>query len=118
MTDQEWEIFAPFLAPPSVQGGRPPSDHRRVLDGIFWIVRTGAPWRELPAEFGKWNSVWRQFRRWCRSGIWGLLVQALADGGGEVNLLQMMDSTIVRDTSLRRRRKGDPPTARRRAMVE
>jgi transposase len=58
-------FFAPFLNVPGPQGGRLPSNHRRVLDGIFWILRTGSPWRDLPDEFGRWNSVWRQFRRWC-----------------------------------------------------
>jgi transposase len=41
-----------------------------VLDGVFWITRTGAPWRDLPEVFGNWNSIWRQFRRWCGSGVW------------------------------------------------
>jgi transposase len=66
------------------------------LDGILWICRTGAPWRDLPAVFGKWNFVWKQFRRWCESGAWDLLLQALADSGGALDMLQMIDSTIVR----------------------
>jgi len=96
MTDDEWAIFEPFLMTPSAQGGRPPRDHRRVLDGVLWIARTGAPWRDLPEEFGNWNSVWRQFRRWCESGVWDVLLQALADSGGAADLLQMLDSTIIR----------------------
>jgi transposase len=96
MTDDEWAIFEPFLTTPSPQGGRPPSNHRRVLDGILWIARTGAPWRDLPAEFGNWNSVWRQFRRWCLTGVWDILLQALVDSGGDVDALQMIDSTTVR----------------------
>jgi transposase len=96
MADDEWAIFAPFLTTPSSQGGRPPKHHRRTLDGILWIARTGAPWRDLPAEFGNWNSVWRQFRRWCESGIWDLLLQALADSGGALEMLQMIDSTTIR----------------------
>jgi len=59
-------------------------------------LRTGAPWRDLPAEFGNWNSVWRQFRRWCESGLWDLLLQALADSGGELDMVQMIDSTTIR----------------------
>ena len=96
MTDQEWEFFRPFLTGTSEQGGRPPGDHRRVLGGIFWIARTGAPWRDLPEEFGNWNSVWRQFRRWSASGLWDVLLQALADSGGDAETLQMIDSTVVR----------------------
>ena len=96
MTDEEWAFFEPFLAGRSEQGGRPPRDHRRVLDAVFWIARTGAPWRDLPEEFGNWNSVWRQFRRWSVSGVWDVLLQALADTGGGVEALQMIDSTIIR----------------------
>jgi transposase len=96
MTDEEWEIIAPFLTTPSSRGGRPPANHRRVLDGALWICRTGAPWRDLPEAFGNWNSVWRQFRRWSLSGIWDLVLQALADSGGELDMLQMIDSTTVR----------------------
>ncbi len=96
MTDEEWALFAPFLTTPSSRGGRPPKNHRRRLDGILWICRTGAPWRDLPAAFGKWNSVWKQFRRWCESGFWDLLLQALADSGSALDMLQMIDSTIVR----------------------
>jgi transposase len=96
MTDEEWEIVEPFLAPPLSRGGRPPSNHRRTLDGILWICRTGAPWRDLPEQFGNWNSVWRQFRRWCQSGVWDILLQALADSGGDLDMLQMIDSTTVR----------------------
>ena len=96
MTDEEWAIFAPLLTTPCSRGGRPPKNHRHRLDGILWICRTGAPWRDLPAVFGKWNSVWKQFRRWCESGAWDLLLQALADSGGALDMLQMIDSTIVR----------------------
>jgi transposase len=96
MTDEEWVFFEPFLVGKSALGGRPPADHRRVLDGIFWIARTGAPWRDLPSEFGNWNSVWRQFRRWTEADLWDVLLQALADSGGDADALQMIDSTIVR----------------------
>lgn len=72
LTDAEWAIFAPFLTEQSARGGRPPKDHRRTLDGIFWITRTGAPWRDLPEELGKWNSVHRQFRRVTNRRLYAL----------------------------------------------
>ncbi len=96
MSDEEWRLFEPFVAASSPQGGRPANNHRRVLDAIFWIARTGAPWRDLPAEFGNWNSVWRQFRRWSQSGIWDVMLQGFSDGGGDADLLQMIDSTTIR----------------------
>ncbi|CAF9942748.1 hypothetical protein IMSHALPRED_004610 [Imshaugia aleurites] len=57
MNDDEWAIFAPFVTSNRSRGGRPPRDHRLTLDGIFWITRIGAQWRDLPDEFGVWNSV-------------------------------------------------------------
>jgi transposase len=56
-------------------GGRPPHNHRRVLDAVFWLMQTGAPWRDLPEEFGNWNSIFRQFRRWADGGV---ILEALA----------------------------------------
>ncbi len=93
MSDDEWALFAPFL---TCSTGRPPAAHRRVLDGVFWITRTGAGWRDLPAEFGTWNSVWKQFRQWARSGVFDTMLQAFAGSGGDADLLQMIDSTVVR----------------------
>ena len=70
--------------------------HRLVLDGIFWIARTGSPWRDLPEEFGKWSSVYRQFRRWTLAGLWEGILEALNESGLVPDALQMIDSTVVR----------------------
>jgi transposase len=96
LTDEEWAFFEPFVVETGPFRGRPPGGHRRVLDAIFWVARTGIPWRDLPPELGNWNSVHRQYRRWTTSGLWDVLLQALADGGGDADALQMIDSTIVR----------------------
>ena len=96
LSDFEWAFFEPFLVETGPKRGRPPKDHRRVLDGIFWIARTGAPWRDLPAEFGKWGSVYRQFLRWSRAGLWDLLLEALAGSKAAPDTVQMIDSTVVR----------------------
>ena len=93
MADDEWAYFEPFLIH---HRGRPPDNHRRVLDAVFWLMRTGAPWRDLPEEFGNWNSIFRQFRRWADSGIWDVILEALAGSGLADATLQMMDATIVR----------------------
>jgi len=96
MSDAEWAFFAPFVVAKGALSGRPPVDHRRRLDGIFWITRTGAPWRDLPAELGKWSSVYRQFLRWSRSGLWDLLLEAMGASGAAPRTVQMIDSTVVR----------------------
>src|SRR5581483_10957137 len=71
-------------------------EYRRVLDGIFWVTHTGAPWRDLPEELGKWNSIYQQFRRWSLSGLWGVLLDALASSGAAPKTVQMIDSTVIR----------------------
>jgi len=81
MSDEEWEVFAPFVAPSLPRKGRPAQDHRRVLDGIFWVARTGSPWRDLPDYFGKFGSVHRQFRRSSVSGLWDVILEAVNDTG-------------------------------------
>jgi len=92
MSDAEWRFFEPFVTP---RTGRP-SQYRRVLDGIFWVARTGAPWRDLPEELGKWNSVYQQFRRWSLTGFWDVLLDALAGSGAAPKTVQMIDSTVIR----------------------
>lgn len=96
MTDAEWGFFEPFVTVCGPRCGRPAKNHRRMLDGIFWISRTGAPWRDLPDFFGPWNSVYRQFRRWTASGLWDLMLETLNGGGDAHASLQMIDSTIIR----------------------
>jgi len=75
--------------------GRRPRDHRLVLDGVFWIAQTGSPWRDLHDYFGKWSSVYRQFRRWMLLG-WDVLLAALNESCEGQDSVQMIDSTIVR----------------------
>ena len=101
MSDAEWGFFEPFLRAVRAPQGRPAGDHRRVLDGVFWIARTGSAWRDLPEAFGKWSSVYRQFRRWTLAGLWEAILEALNDGAARMDgvppdRLQMVDSTIVR----------------------
>ena len=96
MSDKEWAFFERFILAVRAPNGRKPANHRRVLDGIFWIARTGAPWRDLPEEFGKWSSVYRQFRRWTLAGLWEDIMHALNQSGAVPDALQMIDSTVIR----------------------
>ena len=96
MSDEEWAVFRPFLTENRSRGGRPPRDHRSVLDAIFWIARTGSPWRDLPEAFGPWNSVFRQYRRWTQAGIWDVILSALTESEASDSSTQMIDSTVVR----------------------
>ena len=78
LSDRQWRRVARFLTGKRGDPGRTAEDNRRTLEGIIWIFRTGAPWRDLPAYFGKWNSVYRTFKRWCDRGIFLQLFLSLA----------------------------------------
>jgi transposase len=96
--DEVWAVLEPLLPP--VRGrGRPWTDHRLAVEGMVWKYRTGAPWRDVPERFGKWNSIYKRFARWAEDGTWdGLLaeVHKLADAAGKVDWVVSIDSTIAR----------------------
>src|SRR4051795_7967966 len=92
LSDFEWSVIEPLL--PKDRRGRKPRDNRRVLNGIFWVLRTGAPWRDLPERYGPYTSAYNRFNRWCKAGIWDRLMDAIVKAyDGKV---QMIDSSIVR----------------------
>ena len=99
LTDAQWERIAEIL--PSSEGcvGRPFRDHRQVVEGIVYRYRTGVAWRDLPEEFGPWQTVWKRHRRFSLDGTWDkLLTRLLADAGaaGEIDWSVSIDSTINR----------------------
>src|SRR5215218_9498563 len=100
LTDRRWERLEPLLPPERPPAGRPNHDHRRILNGILWVLRTGAPWRDLPERYGPVGTVSSRFYRWRQTGVWGRILaalQATADACGEVDWgLHFVDATIVR----------------------
>jgi transposase len=76
VTLEQWELVEPLL-PPVASTGRPPSDRRRMLNGVLWILRTGAPWRDLPGRFGPWRTVYGHFQQWRNDGTFDRILQAL-----------------------------------------
>jgi transposase len=100
LTDTQWERLRPLLPPQKPRTGRPAKDHRSILDGILWILRTGSPWRSLPERYGSWKTVSGRFYRWQKAGVWDRILTALqrqADAEGRLNwTLHFVDSTVVR----------------------
>ncbi len=100
LTDAQWERLRPLLPPQKPRTGRPANDHRTVLNGLLWMLRTGSPWRSLPQRFGSWKTVSSRFYRWQRAGIWDRLLTELqrqVDGEGRLDWsLHFVDSTVVR----------------------
>jgi transposase len=94
LTDAQWEEIAPLLPGKKGDPGRSGDDNRRSLEGILWIVRTGAPWRDLPDVFGNWFTVWKRFRRWALKGVFEKVFKALY---GEPDMeYTLIDGTIVK----------------------
>jgi transposase len=100
LTDEQWERLAPLLPPQRPATGRPAKDHRTILNGIHWILRTGAPWRDLPERYGNWKTVYSRFRRWQAAGIWEQTLTALqADAAHDDQIdgsITMIDSSNIR----------------------
>ena len=94
LNEAQWAVLEPFVIETGPLRGRPPSNHRRTLDGIFWLARTKSTWRALPEEFGKWRAVYGQFHRWTQAGLWGVLLDALGDNARCSNACQNGDSRI------------------------
>ncbi len=79
LTNEQWELVRPLLPPQRGGIGRPPLDHRRVLGGILWVARTGSSWREMPQEFGKWETAYRRHELWAKQGLWRRILRALRE---------------------------------------
>ncbi len=77
LTDAQWEQLADLLPPQKPSIGRPAKDHRIVINGILWVLRTGAPWRDLPERYGRWKTVYSRLRRWEEAGIWDRILREL-----------------------------------------
>ena len=100
LSDAQWEALRPHLPPAKPRTGRPNKDHRTVLEGILWVLRTGAPWRDLPERFGSPGTVSSRFYRWRQAGVWDRVLAALqaqADAEGRLDwTLHFVDGTTVR----------------------
>ena len=92
LTDFEWRTIKPLL--PNKPRGVARVDDRRVLNGIFWILRSGSPWRDLPERYGPYTTAYNRFNRWRKAGVWDRLMDAVIKAhDGKV---QMIDSSVVR----------------------
>jgi transposase len=99
LTDEMWARVEPVLPPVKGRMGRPMRDHRSLVEGAIYRYRTGVAWRDLPAEFGPWQTVWKRHHRWSADGTWDrVLAEVLADADsvGDLDWRVSADSTVVR----------------------
>jgi len=92
LSESEWKIVKPLLPPLGL--GKQRVDDRRVVNGIFYVLRTGSPWRDLPERYGPYTTVYNRFNRWARKGVWLAMFETLAAKSPQS--LHLIDSSIIR----------------------
>ena len=94
LSDKQWALMAPHCLGKPGDAGPRGTDNRLFVEAVLWIVRTGSPWRDLPEEFGKWNTVFKRFHDWVKADIWQKLFDAVS---GQPDMeYAMVDATIVK----------------------
>jgi len=115
LTDAQWALLEPLLPDRTPRRGGRWSDHRPIVDGVIWRTRTGSPWRDLPAAYGPWQTVYDRHRRWSGDGTWEQVLHALRAGCDldstteEGEWIVSIDSTIVRAHHDAAGARGQPP---------
>jgi len=94
LTTVQWERLAPLLPGKASDPGRTAADNRLFVNGVLWVLRSGAHWHDLPERYGKWKSLHKRFSRWAKAGVWERVFEALIDDPDNEYL--MLDSTLVR----------------------
>jgi transposase len=94
LRDDQWDRIAHLLPGKPGDRGRTAADNRLFVDAVLWMARSGAPWRDLPEEFGPWNSVYKRFARWQKRGVWQQVFDMLAIDADFEEVF--IDSTVIR----------------------
>src|SRR5215831_12386832 len=114
LTDEQWERVAPHLPkhPPSSLGGRPRSDDRECLEGILWLLRTGARWQDIPVDLPSGSTCWRRLQEWAGDGVLPKIQAALLEELAELGKLDLRE--LLADATFIRAKKGAKRSAKLR----
>ena len=112
--DDQWARIELLLPGKPEDPGQTAADNRLFIDAVLWIGRTGAPWRDLPERYGKWNSVFQRFSRWAKNGVWERIFEVLQEPDLE---WMMIDTTIVRAHQHAAGQKKATPAPKRSAAA-
>ena len=94
LTDAQWQLIRELLPGKASDPGRTAANNRLFIDGVLWVLRSGAHWHDLPARYGKWKSVHTRFARWAKNGVWERVFEVLTKD--RKNEYLMLDTTLVR----------------------
>lgn len=110
LTQAQWERVAPMLPGKATDPGRTAADNRLFVNGVLWVLRSGAFWQHMPERYGKWKSVHARFTRWANKGVWERVFAELIRDRD--NKYLMLDSTLVRVHQQAAGGKGGPKLRR------
>ena len=97
LTDAQWKQIEPLLPGKAGDPGRTAADNRLFVNAVLYVLKTGIPWADLPERFGKPNTVWKRYDRWCAAGVWERVGRAL----GEADLMAEHDEVQLDSTSVK-----------------
>ena len=106
LSEAQWQRISYLLAGKAGDPGRSGADNRLFVNGVLWVLRSGAHWQDLPPRYGKWKTVHKRFTRWARAGVWEKVFASLV--GDPDNRYLMLDSTLVRVHQQAAGGKGGP----------
>ena len=106
LSEAQWARIAPLLPGKAADPGRTGSDNRLFVNGVLWVLRSGAHWRDLPERYGKWKTLHKRFTRWAKAGVWDAVFSSLIKDRD--NRYLMLDTTLVRAHQQAATGKGGP----------
>ena len=106
LCDAQWRQIEALLPGKAGDPGRTGADNRLFVNGVLWVLRSGAHWQDLPERYGKWKTVHKRFTRWARAGVWEKVFASLTDAPD--NQYLMLDTTLVRTHQQAASGKGGP----------
>lgn len=106
LSDAQWQRICDLLPGKPGDPGRTGADNRLFVNGVLWILRSGAHWQDLPERYGKWKTVHKRFTRWAQAGVWEKVFASLVSDPD--NRYLMLDSTLVRVHQQAAGGKGGP----------
>ena len=109
LSENEWQLLEEMVRTGKSLRGRPPKQHRQIFEAVFWIASCDVPWRSLPERFGKWNTVYRQFKRWSEGDLWNRVLRSLENNPELMETSQGLKQNILATVRLAEQRHAQKP---------